>query len=165
MPICPCCRRREEDIHDEDEGNDDDDDNFDTENDNSNTSTSSSATDEEESSQSGLPFTIGAGLGFCDRCADLVNSKIVSEGLHWFVSHLVPQHVSWSSHPDLVPPSPKPFPLPVSAQAEAATAATAAAAVASGGDRGNVDCETATMVAKAAQALKEVDQVCDWLVG
>jgi hypothetical protein len=57
------------------------------------------------------PFTFGAVLEFCNACADLVNAKIEEEGLNFFVSHIVPEHVSWSSHPELVRPSPKPFPV------------------------------------------------------
>jgi hypothetical protein len=69
------------------------------------------AANDDENTHDDQPFTFGTVLEFCDPCADLVNSKIETEGLHFFVSHIVPEHVSWSSHPDLVTPSPKPFAL------------------------------------------------------
>eukprot|EP00936_MAST-01D_sp_MAST-1D-sp1_P001248 g1248.t1 len=47
-------------------------------------------------------------LVLCPDCDAKVECKVQSEGMHWFTAHLDPTHVSWSSHPRILPPSKPP---------------------------------------------------------
>jgi len=53
-------------------------------------------------------FDFGRHVEFCESCVDVVNNEIAEGSLHWYVSHVDPLHIGWSSNASLVRPSPKP---------------------------------------------------------
>ena len=45
----------------------------------------------------------------CDKCFDRINILCDTIGMHWYTAHIDPSYISWSSHPEILPPTVSPL--------------------------------------------------------